>query len=62
MTQQTDIKRLSDGSIDLAHYTAKGCEIRSNDTHRWLTAMWRTLPWRGKPVQPGLTLRRGSDC
>lgn len=58
MTHQTEIKRLSDGSIDLVHYMSKGRAIRSDDTRRWLTAIWRAFPWFGKTALPDVTFPR----
>lgn len=43
MTQQTDIKKLSNGSIDYAHYIAISKAIRRDDTNQALATIWRVL-------------------
>jgi len=43
MTQQTEIRTLKGGSIDYAHYIARGHEIRSNDAHRAVATMAKML-------------------
>ena len=37
MSQQADIKRLEDGSIDYAHYTQKGHAIRCSEMQRFMS-------------------------
>jgi hypothetical protein len=37
MPQETDIKRLNDGSIDYAHYIKKSHVIRSKAAHRFIS-------------------------
>lgn len=61
MTQQTDIKTLEGGSIDYAHYMARGRQIRSNDAHRALAAMWQMLRAAWAVVTPLALFQSGSE-
>ncbi len=50
MAQQEDIKTLNGGSIDYAHYIAKGRAIRSQEAHfvlaafrQWMLRVWKVI-------------------
>lgn len=59
MTQHLNIKRLDDGSIDYAHYTARARAMRQRDSNQAWGAVWHlfkaacnaafgnTMPHRG---------------
>lgn len=60
MTQQTDTKTLEGGSIDYAHYIARSHQIRSNDAHRVLAAIWQMLRAAWAVLKHLITFCRGS--
>lgn len=59
MTHHTDIKTLKDGSIDYAHYIARSHQIRSNDAHQALAAIWRSLRAVRAKLTPHIVFRPG---
>lgn len=61
MTLQTEIKRLNDGSIDYAHYIAKGRAIRSHDTNQALVTICGALKAAWIATKHNMRFRRGSN-